>query len=161
MKKIILLAIVTIMVVAMLPGCEAIGPNDPALMIGDNTQTSPSSIEYGIYVNKQITVYINQLVTHMNVMANVEDGLIYENEQIVAEESLKILQDIYDEVSLTKPPVDGEDDKDTLLVCMSTAIGHMEDYINALKSGGDISGYANDFQNDIYGLTNMANLYYE
>lgn len=161
MKKIILIAILAITIVAMLSACEAIGPNEPTLTMGDNTQTSPSSIEYGIYVNKQITVYINQLITHMNVMANAEDGLIYENEQIVAEESLKILQDIYDEVSLTMPPVGGEDDKDILLVCMSTAIGHMKDYIDALKSGSDISGYTNDFQNDIYGLTNMANLYYE
>ena len=158
MKKILLITVITL----LLAGCQNIGPNDPSLMTDYNTQSSPSSLEYGLYMNKQITVYINQLTTHMSTIANMKDGPMYENELLVAEESLQILQDVYDEVSLTMPPVNGEDDMEVTLICMSTAIEHMEDFIDALENGEtDLDGYANDFQNDIYGLTNMANLYYE
>lgn len=159
MKRLLILAVI----ITVLTGCQAtIGPNDPSIMNGYNTQSSPSSLEYGIYMNKQITVYINQLTTHMSTIANTKDGPIYENELLVAEESLKILQDVYDEVSLTMPPVNGEDDRNVTLICMDTAIEHMEEFIEALKNGEtDLDGYANDFQNDIYGLTNMANMYYE
>lgn len=159
MKRLLILSVI----VTVLTGCQTtIGPNDPAVMDGYNTQSSPSSIEYGIYMNKQITVYINQLTTHMSTLANQKDGSIYENELLIAEESLKILQDVYDEVSLTMPPVNGEDDHEITLICMETAIGHMEEFIEALKFGeNNLDGYANEFQNDIYGLTNMANLYYE
>lgn len=159
MKKIFFLVIVFI--VAM-TGCQKIEPNNPSMVDGYNTQSSPSSLEYGIYMNKQITVFINQLTTHMSTIANLKDGEMYENELLVAEESLKIIQDVYDEVSLTMPPVNGEDDREVTLACMETSIEHMEEFIDALRAGEtDLDDHANNFQNDIYGLTNMANLYYE
>ena len=66
------------------------------------TQNPLSAVEYSIYMNKQITVFTNQLTTRM-IMANNAQESTYENEADMADESVKIMEDALEEVVVTYP----------------------------------------------------------
>ena len=125
-----------------------------------STQTPMSSLEYSIYMNKQITVFTNQLSSRMIMAKNAENSS-YENEKDLAEESLKVLQDTLDEVTVTKPAKTAEDDRETAIEAMQTAVDHMKQYVDALDDEKDVKAFADTFQNDFNALSGLANLYYQ
>lgn len=139
-------------------GCQTeIKPADPK----DGkyaTQTSMTSLEYALYMNKQITVFTNQLSTRMAVAANHKD-VQSSNESYMTQQSIETLQDTLDEVTVTKPSKEKDDSREAVMTAMETAIEHLKSYKSDLDEGKDISGYADEFQNDFNELTGLANLY--
>lgn len=73
MRKKAFLALMLTLTIISSSGCQTeIKPADPK----DGkyaTQTSMTSLEYALYMNKQITVFTNQLSTRMAVAANHKD----------------------------------------------------------------------------------------
>ena len=125
-----------------------------------STQTPMSSLEYSLYMNKQITVFTNQLSSRM-VIAKNWSTTAYENERDMAEESLEIMRDTLDEVIVTMPATNAEDDRETTIEAMQTAVDHMQQYMDAIDANKDVTAFADVFNNDFNALTGLANLYYE
>lgn len=117
-----------------------------------------TSLEYALYMNKQITVFTNQLSTRMAVAANHKD-VQSSNESYMTQQSIETLQDTLDEVTVTKPSKEKDDSREAVMTAMETAIEHLKSYKSDLDEGKDISGYADEFQNDFNELTGLANLY--
>ena len=149
MRKKAFLALMLTLTIISSSGCQTeIKPADPK----DGkyaTQTSMTSLEYALYMNKQITVFTNQLSTRMAVAANHKD----------VQQSIETLQDTLDEVTVTKPSKEKDDSREAVMTAMETAIEHLKSYKSDLDEGKDISGYADEFQNDFNELTGLANLY--
>lgn len=55
------------------------------------TQTPMTSLEYALYMNKQITVFTNQLSTRMAVVANQKDEQS-SNESYMVQQSIETLK---------------------------------------------------------------------
>lgn len=124
------------------------------------TQNPLSAVEYSIYMNKQITVFTNQLTTRM-IMANNAQESTYENEADMADESVIIMEDALEEVVVTYPSDTSEDDREAAIMAMQTAVDHMVSYAEDVRNGEDTTKYINVFQNDFNALTGLANLYYQ
>lgn len=152
------LALMLTLTIISSSGCQTeIKPADPK----DGkyaTQTSMTSLEYALYMNKQITVFTNQLSTRMAVAANHKD-VQSSNESYMTQQSIETLQDTLDEVTVTKPSKEKDDSREAVMTAMETAIEHLKSYKSDLDEGKDISGYADEFQNDFNELTGLANLY--
>lgn len=56
------------------------------------TQYPQTTLEYSIYINKQITVFVNELSTRLNQAVHSTDG-VYENETEATEQSIQLLLD--------------------------------------------------------------------
>lgn len=158
MRKKAFLALMLTLTIISSSGCQTeIKPTDPK----DGkyaTQTSMTSLEYALYMNKQITVFTNQLSTRMAVAANHKD-VQSSNESYMTQQSIETLQDTLDEVTVTKPSKEKDDSREAVMTAMETAIEHLKSYKSDLDEGKDISGYADEFQNDFNELTGLANLY--
>lgn len=158
MRKKAFLALMLTLTIISSSGCQTeIKPADPK----DGkyaTQTSMTSLEYALYMNKQITVFTNQLSTRMAVAANHKD-MQSSNESYMTQQSIETLQDTLDEVTVTKPSKEKDDSREAVMTAMETAIEHLKSYKSDLDEGKDISGYADEFQNDFNELTGLANLY--
>lgn len=158
MRKKAFLALMLTLTIISSSGCQTeIKPADPK----DGkyaTQTSMTSLEYALYMNKQITVFSNQLSTRMAVAANHKD-VQSSNESYMTQQSIETLQDTLDEVTVTKPSKEKDDSREAVMTAMETAIEHLKSYKSDLDEGKDISGYADEFQNDFNELTGLANLY--
>lgn len=158
MRKKAFLALMLTLTIISSSGCQTeIKPADPK----DGkyaTQTSMTSLEYALYMNKQITVFTNQLSTRMAVAANHKD-VQSSNESYMTQQSIETLQDTLDEVTVTKPSKEKDDSREAVMIAMETAIEHLKSYKSDLDEGKDISGYADEFQNDFNELTGLANLY--
>lgn len=142
----------------LLTGCSKIKPDSPE----DGkyaTQNRLSALEYSIYINKQLTIFANQVSTRMGSVSNVSKGYSVDNELSLANSSLVILQETYDETVTTYPSEGDDASRDTTLMVMQTAIGHMKSYISDLEKKEDVSGYFKDFENDFNALTGQAGLY--
>lgn len=158
MRKKAFLALMLTLTIISSSGCQTeIKPADPK----DGkyaTQTSMTSLEYALYMNKQITVFTNQLSTRMAVAANHKD-VQSSNESYMTQQSIETLQDTLDEMTVTKPSKEKDDSREAVMTAMETAIEHLKSYKSDLDEGKDISGYADEFQNDFNELTGLANLY--
>ena len=80
------------------------------------TQNRLSAIEYSIYINKQITVFIGQLSTRITAI-RTDNDLAGSNEPELAKEGLSIMQDARDEVEVTYPSEGHDDDGDEHRYC--------------------------------------------
>lgn len=157
LKRKIIAVLACVVAVCSLSACTNIEPDDPK----DGqyaTQTSMSSIEYGIYMNKQITVIINQI---MGRLQGARSGQATEQELALAEETAGTMQDILDEITVTKPATTADDDRETTIMALQTAVTHMNDYKTALENGEDTRGFVEVFETDINDLTSLSNMYYQ
>lgn len=144
----------------LLSGCSEIKADNPK--DGNYaTQNQNSALEYGIYMNKQIQVFINQISSRQAIARNINSGFNADNEVALTEESIKTMQETYDEVITVNPSNGADDNRESTLTAMQTAIDHMEGYRDAVKNGDSVDGYVKDFQNDFDQLTGLANLYNE
>lgn len=124
------------------------------------TQTRLSALEYSIFMNKQVTVFTNNLSTHMALAQNSKN-FNYDANLVTAQNSLDQMQDALDEVIVTYPSQGSDNDRETAITTMKTAISHMNEYIEKIKNNEDISNFASYFENDFLGLTSVASLYYQ
>lgn len=142
----------------LMSGCAKIKPDTP--QSGKYaTQNRLSAVEYSIYINKQLTVFTNQISTRMGSISNLSKDFNVDNEITLAQNSLDILQETYDETATVYPSEGDDANRDATLVVMMTAIGHLQSYINDLDKKSDVSGYFKDFENDFNSLTGQAGLY--
>lgn len=125
------------------------------------TQNRVSSLEYGIYMNKQIQIYINQLTTRMGIARNISQGYDAENEYKLALDSAETMQNVYDEVKVVYPSDNADNNREDTLLAMNTAIDHMNSYAEAVKNNENLEDYIKDFENDFNQLTGLANFYTE
>ena len=80
----------------LMSGCAKIKPDTP--QSGKYaTQNRLSAVEYSIYINKQLTVFTNQISTRMGSISNLSKDFNVDNEITLAQNSLDILQETYDE----------------------------------------------------------------
>lgn len=123
-----------------------------------SAQAPATALEYSIYINKQVNVFLSHIMTRMQVSQNLaSDG--YELEIQSTESSLSTLQDVLDEVIVTMPSFDSEDQRDAVITAMQTTITHMEEYLELLKTGQDVSVCTDTFSNDFSTLSGYATLY--
>lgn len=137
-----------------------------------SAQTANSAMEYALFLNKQTTVFTNQLTSHMMLIANTApfyqgmagikpESNLYEFQEESAQQSINVMQDALDTVKVTMPSIGAEDDREAMVLAMELAIEHMTGYQEALRDGKDVSGFKNDFQNDLNALTAITNVYYQ
>ena len=152
--------IVLIMLVISLAlgGCSQNSKNNETTYA---TQNKVSSLEYGIYMNKQIQIYINQLTTRMGIARNISHGYDADNDYKLALDSVNTMQSVYDEVEVVYPSDNGDDNREDTLLAMNTAIEHMNSYAEAVKNNENLEDYIKDFENDFNQLTGLANFYTE
>ena len=122
------------------------------------TQTRLSAVEYALFMNRQINVYTNQLSTHMGLAYN-SSNYTYDALLKTAEQSLQTMQETYDEVVVTFPAQGNDDERETVITQMATAMSHMEEYIRMIEDGEDISEFSTYFENDFLALTSTATMY--
>lgn len=148
-----------LLLLAGLTGCTPIQPDS-----SDNgtysTQNPMSATEYSIYINKQITVFTNQLTTRRTMAHNLQESE-YDSEAYMTKQSIEVMKNALEEVKVTMPASGREDDREALIVAMETAISHMKAYLECVETGESTSGFIKDFENDFNQLTGLANLYYE
>ena len=84
------------------------------------TQYPQTTLEYSIYINKQITVFVNELSTRLNQAVHSTDG-VYENETEATEQSIQFTQETLDNVTAMQPSVGKEDDRLSLITAMQTS----------------------------------------
>ena len=103
MRKKAFLALMLTLTIISSSGCQTeIKPADPK----DGkyaTQTSMTSLEYALYMNKQITVFTNQLSTRMAVAANHKD-VQSSNESYMTQQSTELPKKHYYMGSLLEHP---------------------------------------------------------
>ena len=165
-KKLLTLFTVCLMCSLFLPACSSSGDFDfsvdgPGAYDTDGkytTQTRLSALEYSIFMNKQINVFLNQLSTHMGLAYN-SDSYSYDALKETAQQSLTSMQETYDAVVVTYPAQGNDDERETVITQMSTAIAHMEEYLQYIESDKDIADFAQYFENDFFALTATATMY--
>lgn len=145
MRKKAFLALMLTLTIISSSGCQTeIKPADPK----DGkyaTQTSMTSLEYALYMNKQITVFTNQLSTRMAVAANHKD-VQSSNESYMTQQSIETLQDTLDEVTVTKPSKEKDDSREAVMTAMETAIEHLKSYKSDLDEGTFSSAAAKEMK---------------
>ena len=157
MQKKIFFLIAAVIAALSLSACKMeIKPAEPNGNF--STQTRMTAIEYSIYMNKQITIFANAIMTRMQAVHNM-NGTMYSREAELAEAAKKTLQEARDEVETTYPASGKDDDRETVLQTMDTALNDFGTYIQALKEQKDVSDYADIFENDFNELTGLATLY--
>ena len=158
MRKKIKTAAIILTAGLLITGCSEIKADSPA----DGsyaTQNRESAIEYGIYMNKQLTVFINEISTRMGIAKNITTGSSVDNEIQLTQTGIDRLQQTYDETATVYPSAGSDEDRDASLTAMQTALDHFKGYKSALETGESVEGYISDFQNDFNQLTGLANLY--
>lgn len=120
---------------------------------GCQTEIKPADPKDGKYATQT-----SMTCTRMAVAANHKD-VQSSNESYMTQQSIETLQDTLDEVTVTKPSKEKDDSREAVMTAMETAIEHLKSYKSDLDEGKDISGYADEFQNDFNELTGLANLY--
>lgn len=124
------------------------------------TQNRNTSLEYSIYMNKQITSFVSLLNTRVVSIMNsdkVSNPLEIDNAK-TARDSMK---DIRDEIEITYPSLDRDDDRAAVLKQMDACIKSMDEYIDSLSKGNNVSYYADIFSEETNQLTGLAQMYYQ
>jgi len=150
--------ILVLLLVLTMTGCSEI-KQDSSKDGKYATQNRESSLEYALYMNKQIQVFINEISSRLAIAKNISTGSTADNEAELAAAGLDRLNETYDEVITVYPSTGSDDNREAALTAMKTAIDHLSGYKTAVENGEDVNGYIKDFENDFDQLTGLANLY--
>ena len=71
------------------------------------------------------------------------------------------MKDIRDEIEITYPSLDRDDDRAAVLKQMDACIKSMDEYIDSLSKGNNVSYYADIFSEETNQLTGLAQMYYQ
>lgn len=142
-------------------GCAKIESADPK--DGYSTNYAMTAVEYSIFLNKQIGVVENVLMTRMLIAGNVGDGKYgLQNEINSTEESIEKTGEAIDEVTVMMPATGYETDRQNVLDLMEDARLVLEDYLKTLNSGGtDIQEHIDQMEACYVALSGEANSYYK
>lgn len=126
------------------------------------TQTKDTVLEYNLLVNREITVFTNQLNTRMSILRTMKkdtSNTVLENERKNAAHAKELLEESLNSFSTARPPVEYEDERENTVRIMGEVIKHFDDYIKTLKDGGDYNKYNEIFEADFISITGEASLY--
>ena len=144
----------------MLGGCEQMALSDPKN--GFNTDYAMSALEYSLFTNKELTVVENELLTRISMAKEIKPGSYKRTEESENTlESIDKVQDILDELTVTRPAVNYESDRESTIRLVKNALDALNMYNEALLSGGDVSDSAASMQACFIAITGEANVYYE
>lgn len=131
---------------------------------GYATYYAMSAVEYNIFLNKQIGVMENILLTRMLMAENVMNGSYPVQSEISnVEESISKAGGIKDEVTVTMPATGYETDRQNALDLIEEARVALVDYLDTLNNGGikDIESHITQMQACYTALGGEANSYYQ
>ena len=114
-----------------------------------------SAIEYSLYANKQVQVFVSAINARQLAITISKN----ENEKEAAETAKREMEEALNEFRQVNPSIGMEDMQADTVRCMENAINHMEGYIGSLSSGESTYPYKDIFSGDIMDLTAMAELY--
>lgn len=148
----------TILLLAcILSGCEAIRP-DPVTDMGTATVNPVTTLEYSIFVQREVGVFTNQILSQMALMRNMEKEE-YELLSDSIDESICLMNEAYDSVYMETAPDTDQKEKEMLLDVMKKCLEHMKEYQTAIKENKDADEFKILLQNDFYALTAMTSTY--
>ena len=126
-----------------------------------STMMPMSSLEYSIYMQKQSTIFTNELMSRMNA-AQLSTALNDNKTELkLVETGIQSMEAAKEEFTLAMPPEGRDDDRQTMMLAMDAAIKHMEEYEEKLKKGSDVTGYVKIFESDFNEISNLAIVYPE
>lgn len=143
--------------ILLLSGCDPIGP-DPVTESETATINAMTTLEYSVYVGKEINVFTNQIMSQLGLISDEEEQT-YENLSESIKESISLMQEAYDELFMTTAPETNQTEKEAILKDMHLAMEHMEQYLEAVQSEREVSGIRDRLQNDFYALTSVSVTY--
>lgn len=148
------------MVITM-TGCTEIKNADPK--DGYATEFPMSAVEYNIFLNKEIGVIENILITRITAAQNLSMGGAVNLEISNVKEGIDKLTDIRDELTVTVPAVDQESDHETILQNTDEALAAMEAYLDALEDSNisNLDTVTDRMMNIYLSLSGEANSYYK
>ena len=123
------------------------------------TQQRMTSMEYSIYMNKQMTVVAGHLLSRMTAIENARSVTGGTDEVALAKESLKQVQSVLESIRTAYPSVGGENKRQAAIVAVSSAEHNISDYISDLEQGKDVSDYKKIFQTCYNEVTQCGDAY--
>lgn len=157
--------IFTAMLAAMMIICCFAGCQNPFSDLPDDTyfvDYGSDSLNYKLYINKQTTIILNHLSSHMALALKVtEDN---KKDTIVsAKQSLSEMNAAKEIVEKIYPPSEYTDSHKHIIALYGNAIGNIEDFIAALEKEtldqSELSDLAALMQTNFLALTNEFNQY--
>ena len=164
-RAVILSCMLTICCILLLCGCsvkELAEKNMSAEGVTYSARYAQSPHQYTNFLNKEIEAVTNQLSTQMLLAESVEKGNYNIEEAVLsAEDSIQIIQECIDNVDTMRPPVDYEENRESVLRLMENGKNTVEDYRDALLNGDSPEGYAKKMQADFIAITAEFNAAWE
>lgn len=160
MRRIFTAILVLAMVTCFFAGCQ-----NPFTNLPDDTyfvNYGSDSLNYKLYVNKQTTIILNHLSTHMTLAIKVTD----ESKATTitsAEQSLSEMKAAKEVVEKLCPPAEYDSSHKQTLLLYANAIGNIEDFICELKEEtldrSKLSDLTSLMQTNFLALTSEFNQY--
>lgn len=166
LKRKLCAAILCVSCVATMTACTS--SNNYAKVDSDSaeytTQNPVDPLNYTTYVNKEITLIMNILTTHIAVGDKIAKGsYIVADELTNLKADLDMVAEAVESVETLNPPTDYEDDRDSILRKMVNAQSSLQAYYDALDSGAtlNLEDYLDLMEADYVALSSAFNLVWE
>lgn len=129
-----------------------------------NTDDAPDANNYTAYVNKELTLVMNILRTHMTTAENIING-----KALAADESKNLTGDVdlveeaVKSVETMNPPLDYEDDREAILTKLTNALDTLTSYQEALDDGesDSLQAFIDLMESDYSALSGSFNILWE
>lgn len=167
MKSHISIFLVLMLVCGILAGCTgntqqpANDPNEPEYIM-DYAWDAHS---YCLYVNKELTVVLNQLSTHMLLARQVGDGYTIDNALLSAKASLEAIRDAKKQLEIMPAPAQYVENRENTLRLVALAEQDMEEWVEILEAARvdstKLTSVASRMQADFVAITAEFNIYYK
>lgn len=141
----------------ILTGCEAVR-TDPVTDTGTATVNPVTTLEYSIFVEREVSVFTNQIISQMGLMRNPKTAE-YEFLSESIEESIRLMSEAYDSVYMETALETDQKEKEILLGEMETCLRHMKEYQTAINENKDADDFRTVLQDDFYSLTAVTSTY--
>lgn len=127
-----------------------------------SAEFSYSPWEYATWLNKEIEVVTNELTTQMILAQSYINGSYPASQAVAsAESSLTIINEACAQVTTMRPPRDYTQNREETIRLMNNAANDIQAYINALNSGGNVSGCKDKMLADNTAITAQFNNNYK
>lgn len=129
-----------------------------------NTDDAPDANNYTTYINKELTLVMNILRTHMTTAEDIV------NDKALAADELKnlagdidLVEEAVESVETINPPLDYEDDREAILTKLANALDTLTSYQETLDDGGtdSLQDFIDLMESDYAALSGSFNLFWE
>lgn len=159
MKKLII--IIMCCLALPLSGCEKIQYRSDSDEY--DTQYAMSAVEYNIFLNEEIGVVENELMTRVIISREIPDDYERSKEIQNTEESILKVKEIEERVTKTMPATNYESDRQNTIDLIEDARLALEGYREKLENGSasEIKACTEEMKNCYLALGGEANVYYQ